>query len=79
MILERIEDLSGDRETDDRRFIELAGRDPVAPDGSIPDHIRRHLTGDFGPAAAALGGELLLRLPLARSMSRGPAYRESSQ
>ena len=78
MHLERVEDLSGDVETDDRRFLELAARDPVAPEGSISPEMLRHLTGDFGPAAAALGGELLLRLPLTRSMARGPAYREST-
>jgi hypothetical protein len=76
MIMERIEDLSGDVEADDKRFIELAARDPVAPEGSIPDHVVKHLAGDFGPAAAALGGDLLLRLPQVRSLARGPAYRE---
>lgn len=77
MLLERVEDLSGDLEADNRRFIELAARDPVAPEGSVPETVRQHLNGDFGPAAAALGGDLLLRLPLLRSMSRGPAYREA--
>jgi hypothetical protein len=38
--------------------------------------LRKHLLGDFGPAAAALGGDMLLRLPLDRSLARGPAYRE---
>ncbi|HEX3887075.1 MAG TPA: helix-turn-helix transcriptional regulator [Phenylobacterium sp.] len=78
IIFERIGDLTGDPEADDQRFLELAGRDPVAPEGSISDDMRQHLTGDFGPAAAALGGELLLRMPLARSKARGPAYREGS-
>ena len=77
MLLNRVEDLTGDPDADDKRFIELAARDPVAPEGSIPEAVRQHLNGDFGPAAAALGGELLLRLPLARSMARGPAYREA--
>jgi hypothetical protein len=78
MVFERIGDLTDDPEEDDRRFLELASLDPVAPEGSVPEALRAHLTGDFGPAAAALGGELLLRLPLTRSISRGPAYRESS-
>jgi hypothetical protein len=77
MLLERVEDLSGDLAADDSRFIELAARDPVAPEGSISEAVRQHLCGDFGPAAAALGGDLLLRLPLIRSLSRGPAYREA--
>jgi transcriptional regulator with XRE-family HTH domain len=76
MIFERIGDLSGDPEADDKHFLELAVLNPVAPEGSISEALKAHLTGDFGPAAAALGGELLLRLPLAKSMARGPAYRE---
>ena len=76
MIFERIGDLTGDPEADDRRFLELASLDPVAPEGSISPALRDHLTGDFGPAAAAKGGELLLRLGLSRSLARGPAYRE---
>ncbi|MBS0334428.1 MAG: helix-turn-helix transcriptional regulator [Proteobacteria bacterium] len=78
MVLERVEDLAGDIEADDRRFLELAARDPVAPEGSISEELRGHLTGDFGPAALALGGDLLLRLPLTRSLARGPMYRESA-
>jgi hypothetical protein len=77
MMLERIEDLTGDVEADDRRFLELAARDPVAPEGSIPDHVLKHLTADIGPAAAAAGGDLLLRLPQDRSLARGPIYREA--
>jgi hypothetical protein len=74
MMFERIEDLSGDREADDRRFQELAARDPLAPQGSIPKAIEDHLLRDIGPAQAALGGDLLLQMPLMRSLTRGPAY-----
>jgi hypothetical protein len=76
MVFERIGDLCGDEAADNQRFMELAARDPVAPEGSISEAMRTYLTGDFGPAAAALGGELLLRLPLTKSLARGPAYRE---
>jgi transcriptional regulator with XRE-family HTH domain len=76
LIFERIGDLTGDAEADDKHFLELAVLNPVAPEGSISDALKAHLTGDFGPAAAALGGDLLLRLPLAKSIARGPAYRE---
>ncbi|HEX5377907.1 MAG TPA: hypothetical protein VFW47_05005 [Phenylobacterium sp.] len=76
MIFERIGDLTGDREADDRRFRDLAASDPLAPEGSISDDLRQHLTGDFGPAQAALGGPMLLSMPLARSLARGPAYRD---
>lgn len=72
MILERVGDLSGDREADDAHFAELAARDPVAPQGSVPDDIRDHLLRDIGPSHLAAGGDLLLRMPLSRSISRGP-------
>lgn len=74
MMFERVEDLSGDREADDRRFLELAASDPLAPQGSIPEAIQNHLLRDIGPAQAALGGDLLLQMPLMRSLTRGPAY-----
>jgi hypothetical protein len=75
-MFERIGDLSGDRQADEVRFGELAARDPLAPDGSIPDDLQAHLLRDVGPAARALGGDLLLSMPLSRSMTRGPAYGE---
>jgi len=78
IIFERIGDLSGDPEADEIRFAELAAKDPLAPEGSISDELRAHLLRDVGPAARALGGDLLLAMPLARSMSRGPAYGEPS-
>lgn len=77
MVFERIGDLSGDPEADRARFAALTALDPVAPEGSVSEALRRHLTGDFGPAASASGGDMLLRMPQSRSMARGPAYRES--
>ena len=77
LIFERVGDLTDDAEADSRHFLELAAQDPVAPDGSISEEIRRHLIPDVGPAAAALGGELLFVLPLTRSLARGPHYSES--
>lgn len=75
IIFERLGHLSNDPEADDKRFAELAALDPLAPDASIPEALRAHLTGDFGPAQAAVGGDLFLRMPLSRSLARGPAYR----
>lgn len=74
MVFERVANLTDDPEADNRRFLELAARDPVAPDGSISEEMRRHLHPDVGPAAAALDGELLLLAPLTRSLARGPGY-----
>jgi transcriptional regulator with XRE-family HTH domain len=74
ILCERIGDLSGDREADDRRYAELSSQNPLAPEGSIPDHVQAHLCRDFGPSQLALGGEWLLNMALSRSMSRGPDY-----
>lgn len=78
IVFERVGDLTGDAAADDRRFAELTGLNPLAPEGSISDELRHHLTRDFGPIQAALGGDMLLRLPLTRSLARGPAYLEGS-
>lgn len=72
LILERIGDLSGDPEADDARFAELAASDPVASEGSVSDALRNHLLRDIGPSELAAGGDLLLQMPLSRSMARGP-------
>lgn len=74
MLCERVGDLSGDRDADDRRFAELASQNPLAPDGSVPQHVQAHLVRDFGPLQQALGGDWLLSLPLSRTMTRGPDY-----
>ena len=76
IVFERVGDLTGDAEADDARFNGLAAGDPVAPEGSI-SAMRNHLLRDIGPERSALGGDMLLRLPLDRSLSRGPGYQES--
>jgi hypothetical protein len=70
IVLDRIGELSGDREADDRRYREHLGRDPLAPPGSIPDEVVAQLARDIGPAQLALGGDWLLNIPLARSLAR---------
>jgi hypothetical protein len=74
MICERLGVLCGDREADDRRFVELSSQNPLAPEGSVPEHIVKHLLKDFGPAQLAQGGDLLLHMSLMRSLTRGPDY-----
>jgi len=76
MVFERVADLSGDAQADDRAFAELTRKDPVAPEGSVPDDLRRHLLRDFGPLQAAAGGDLLLTAPLSRTFARGARYSE---
>ena len=69
MVFERIGDLTGDVEADDREFAAIAQRDPMAPEGSVPEALRAHLVRDIGPAQLALGGDWLLRMPVARSIT----------
>lgn len=76
IMFERIGDLSGDRQADEAHFADLASKDPLAPEGSISPELQAHLLRDVGPAARALGGDMLLSMPLSRSMARGPAYGE---
>ena len=71
MIAERIADLTGDRARDDALFAEFGRRPPAAPKGSVPPAVAEHLVRDIGPGQLAIGGDLLLSLSLARSMSRG--------
>ncbi len=79
MSLQRIGDLSGDHAADDQRFKVFGGLDPVIPENTVSEDLRQYLTADIGPAAAAKGGDLLLRLPLSKSRARGPAYKESGK
>lgn len=78
ILCERIGVLSDDQAADDRRFAELRRLNPLAPEGAVPEHIARHLTRDIGPIQMALGGDWLLKMTLARSLSRGPDYDAAS-
>jgi transcriptional regulator with XRE-family HTH domain len=71
IILERIGDLTGDKEADDARCRELLNQDTRAPIDGLPDNIKRHLLRDIGPEAAAKGGPLLLLAPATGSLTRG--------
>jgi hypothetical protein len=71
VIYERIANLAGEPGIDDQTLADLGRLDALAPEGSIPDDIQRHLSRDVGPAQLALGGDWLLRLPMSRSMARG--------
>jgi hypothetical protein len=64
MILTRTGELSDDPADDDARLAQLGGGDPLAPEGSVSEEIRRHLDRE-------IGGDWVLSLPLALSMARG--------
>jgi transcriptional regulator with XRE-family HTH domain len=70
VLLERIGDLSGDPAADEARLAEYARLNPVAKADEIPGEIVAHLTRNMGPDQLVMGGDLLLRAPAARSLSR---------
>jgi transcriptional regulator with XRE-family HTH domain len=71
ILVERVADLTGDVTADDAAFAELCAADPLAAEGSLSPEIINHLTRDIGPSQIANGGDWLLNLPIARSLSRG--------
>jgi hypothetical protein len=73
VVYQRIGELTADIAKDDAHLLELAAPNPVAPEGSISQAMMAHLARDVGPLQVALGGDWVLRLPLSRSISRGPA------
>ena len=60
IVLERIGDLTGDRQADDLTCSTLIDRPTVAEPGDVSQHVLDRLIRDVGPAAAAAGGELFL-------------------
>lgn len=70
--MERTGDLTDDQAADDAQFEAAVLANPLAPEGSVPPHVRDHLFHDIGPSAFARGGPALLMLPFVQSMSRGP-------
>jgi len=71
VVMDRLGDLTGDREVDDAHMAELLTLDTNA-DEDVSEALRRHLIRDMGPAAAAAGtGELYLLSSWANSLSRG--------
>lgn len=72
IVMERVGDLTGDREADDAHCRELLARDPLAPEGSISDDIQNHLVRDIGPRAAEGGyGDMFLLASITATLSRG--------
>ncbi|MEJ0065333.1 MAG: helix-turn-helix transcriptional regulator [Caulobacteraceae bacterium] len=71
ILVQRVADLTGDEAVDSAAFAQLCANDPLAPEGSLSPELINHLTRDIGPSQIAVGGDWLLKLPIARSWSRG--------
>jgi transcriptional regulator with XRE-family HTH domain len=68
-LLQRVGDLTGDVAADEAHYEALRAKAGLAE--NVPDDIRAHLFRDIGPEMAKGGGDMLLRAPLQRSLSRG--------
>lgn len=64
MILTRTGELTDDPAADDERLARLGRGDPLAPEGSVDEALRRHLDRD-------VGGGWVLSLPLVMSLAGG--------
>lgn len=77
-ILDRSGDLTGDEAADEATYLEMIGRDPMAPPDSISDEVRAQLVRDIGPAAAAAGGDLFLTAAVTAALARGEIGRTAT-
>lgn len=73
IILDRVGELCGDQEADDRQSLDMLTNDPLAAEGSVPAEIVAHLSRDFCPTHLATGGDWLLQIPLHHSLGRSMA------
>ncbi|HEY0113051.1 MAG TPA: helix-turn-helix transcriptional regulator [Allosphingosinicella sp.] len=71
VLLERIGELSGDREKDEATCEEYCRRETFPKEGEVSETLLSHLVRDFGPTAAAAGGDLFLTASANASLSRG--------
>lgn len=69
IVLDRIGELSGDREADELRYRELLSQNPLAPEGSLPPEVLAQLSRNNGPAHLAEGGDWVMRSPYHRSIT----------
>lgn len=70
-LIERVHDLTGDDGRDAERYDELKRAAFLWERSDITAAEYEHLVRDTGPKAFTEGGDLFLRAPLARSLSRG--------
>ena len=71
VVMERTGELSGDEAADDARYEASIQMNPLAPEGSVPESIRKHLFKDVGPTAFAAGGAAILGMAFANSIASG--------
>jgi hypothetical protein len=72
-VVERIGDLTHDRAADDAYCEELCRRESVDPNTEVPEDWANHMFRNFGPAAAASGGDLFLTASGAFSQGVSPS------
>lgn len=75
LLLERIGEPSGDPAVDRDRFKALAAAPAMYDEGDVPPSVVAHLCRNVGPAAAAAGGDMVLKMFYGASLTRGPLLR----
>lgn len=68
VVFERVGDLADD---DEQWAAAHIARSAVTPAEDIPERVRAAVAPDIGPAAAAAGGEAMMRVPIERSLCVG--------
>ena len=71
IMLERLGDLSGDREADDARHAEMLLQPPTVDKDTVSEATHAFLMRDVGPVAAMSGGDMFLMATGATGLTRG--------
>lgn len=71
IIIERVEDLSGDPVADVARYKEILRDTPQPIDPLTPQELEARIYRDIGPSASMAGGEAWLTISSAHNLSRG--------
>ncbi len=72
VVIERTGLLTDDAEADLAAYESSISTNPLAPEGSVPQTVQDHLFRDVGPSALKAGGDALMMVAFAKSLSRGP-------
>ena len=71
IVFERLGDLTGDTAVDDATFAELKKKPPFPDSSEISAEVQAHIVRNFGPSAAADGGDQFLMSRISNSISGG--------
>lgn len=79
VLLTRVADLTGDAARDQADFEARMTAYPFSPAETIAPEVREHLWQDVGQEAFTAGGDPMLMMQFAQSMSRGPVFEGAAE